>query len=194
MLQPLISAQDQEYNENTKFGYYGDFGYAAKNRATSYVPGNYTPVKGPSLSELMAETSNESKDREESDGIICLVCHSFPKEYIILPNCQQPHIYCMICAGKMVKQGPPINKYNYNRKIPQKRSNGQTIQCVLCSSVSHLDPVGGLTSLRRKKRKTETKNQLCTEHNEEFCMFCIDCTELVCYLCAQAGHSRFIFQ
>jgi len=62
---------------------------------------------------------------------------------------------------------------------------------VLCSSISHLDPVGGLSSLRRrKKRKTEDKKLQCSEHNEDFCMFCMDCVELTCYLCAGTNHSR----
>lgn len=172
------------------FGYHGSYNYDMSGEPASGPPGNYTPVKPPSMTELLAQPA-EPQEKEGGDGIVCLVCHGSPKEYIILPNCQQPHIYCMACAGKMVKQGPPVNQYNYPRRHSQKRGNAQSIQCVLCSSVSPLDPVGGLSSLRRRKRqRTETKRDKCSEHAEEYCLFCMDCVELICYQCAGAVHSR----
>lgn len=52
----------------------------------------------------------ETKEKEQ-ESVICLVCHQGLKEYIILPNCQAPHIYCMSCANKLIKQGAPQNDY-----------------------------------------------------------------------------------
>eukprot|EP01118_Nematostelium_gracile_P010118 TRINITY_DN3460_c0_g1_i2.p1 TRINITY_DN3460_c0_g1~~TRINITY_DN3460_c0_g1_i2.p1 ORF type:complete len:886 (-),score=282.73 TRINITY_DN3460_c0_g1_i2:28-2508(-) len=181
--------QDQEYStghQSNKYGYYGE-----QPQYPNKAPSNFTPVKGRSISELMAETKQEKKG-EESD-IVCLVCHNSPKEYIILPNCQQPHIYCMTCAEKMVKMGgaPPLNRYNYPRAVPNKRNNGQTIQCVLCSSMSSLDPTAGLAALRRRKKRKLENHLLCPDHSEEFNMFCMECNELVCILCAGAPvHGR----
>lgn len=83
----------------------------------------------------------------------------------------------------------PFN-YHYNKRQPKKRS-GQSIQCVLCNAVSPLDPSAGLNSLRRrKKRKIEQRQEKCSEHNEDFQLFCLEDVQLVCFMCAAAKHSR----
>jgi len=148
-----------------------------------------TPVKGINIKDLKQDI-NAPQPTIEND-LVCLICHKSVIEYVILPACQQPHIYCMSCANKMIKEGPPQNPHYGNyRENNKKRSNEHTIQCVLCSSESHLDPSGGLASLRRKKkRKLEDKNK-CPEHNEEFQMFCLDCVELICVNCLGGAHGK----
>lgn len=127
----LYVFQEEMYAEleYSQGGYdYQPYGY---HEDVSPPPSNFTPVKPPSIKELMKEAQEPQK--EDSDGIICLVCHSPCNEYIILPSCQQPHIYCMACATKMVKHGPPVNRYNhrFGRGGKQKYSSSQTIQVTI---------------------------------------------------------------
>jgi len=91
----------------------------------------------------------------------------------------------------MIKQGPPMNGISYSRMQTQKRTNGQSIQCVRCNAISTLDPVRGLSSLRRRtKRNVEEIKDKCADHNPDFQMYCFDDCELICYLCAGGSHSR----
>lgn len=165
------------------------------------IPLNFSPssktVKPPSLQELKKQEVSPP-EKEESD-IICLICHNSPREYVVLPSCQQPHIYCMTCANKMVKNQSVNNPISYrfpNRNASNKRTtSGQSIQCVLCNSSSSLDPIGGLSSLRRRKRrKMEEKKPICPIHNEEFMLFCLDDMESICYVCAGSTHSKHNFE
>jgi len=162
--------------------------YNSYNYQNSQIP-SFTPVKPPSMSELKKENT-EPKDRDYDPEIVCLICHQSPKEYIVLPNCQQPHIYCMTCAHKMINSKNTNSPFRGRRRSPLHNNRGSIIQCVLCSAISNLDPVGGLTSLRRRKRKkTEDKRDKCREHNEDYCFFCMDDSELLCFMCA-SKHSR----
>lgn len=179
----------EEYNENP---YLHQTSY--KREYSPHSKRFHQPIKPPPLSELSKE-DEPMKDQDYDPDIVCLICHQSPKEYIILPACQQPHIYCMACATKMIKQGNPKNRYGYGYSrfsSAHKRATngiGQPIKCVLCSAVSTLDPDAGLNYLRRKKRKVEEQiTGRCSIHNEDFCLFCFDDYELICHLCA--GHQR----
>ncbi len=79
--------QEEEYSGKNKYKHHDAFGYDEYASA----PVNSTPVKPPSLSELKKEDT-APKDKDYDPEIICLVCRQSPKEYIVLPNCQQPHV------------------------------------------------------------------------------------------------------
>ena len=106
--------------------------------------------------------------QEEADAdpdFYCLVCRGRPTEFITLPNCSQPHVYCTACANKLL-QPPTVHRYGrfYGSLSRQKRwkqlqqtlSNKKQIQCVLCKSVNYVDAATGIDPLRRirKRRKT----------------------------------------
>jgi len=160
----------------------------------------YNPIKPPTMKELLEQTDeNQNSEKISGDSISCLICHQPLKEYIILPGCLTPHIYCIPCAGKMTKQGGNINPMNYRRlhgKLKEvNNTQTQTIQCVLCSKVSTIDPIGGLKSLRRKRKRADSERpDHCLEHNEEYQMFCMDDQELICYSCAGGAHARHNYE
>eukprot|EP01119_Soliformovum_irregulare_P018691 TRINITY_DN5781_c0_g1_i2.p1 TRINITY_DN5781_c0_g1~~TRINITY_DN5781_c0_g1_i2.p1 ORF type:complete len:609 (-),score=152.14 TRINITY_DN5781_c0_g1_i2:44-1870(-) len=151
-----------------------------------HAPPSFVPVKPPKLEDLM-------KPQETSDeDVACVVCHSSPQEYIVLPACQVPHVYCMPCANKVMAQGGiPNNPYHHRRAKAVKTG----IQCVLCKASSPVDPSVGLAALkRRKKRKMDQNVNQCPLHNEEYLLFCIDDMQLICYMCAGAEHARHIYE
>ena len=53
------------------------------------------------MKELTKEDDDETTTIHDPETV-CLVCHQSPNEYIIIPTCQQPHVYCMSCASKML--------------------------------------------------------------------------------------------
>jgi hypothetical protein len=41
-----------------------------------------------------------AQDPDYDPAIVCLICKQSPMSYIVLPSCEQPHIYCYSCAEK----------------------------------------------------------------------------------------------
>jgi hypothetical protein len=172
--------QEQEFSENggnfyqDKSSYYTpDYTPSTLHFSASLTPlepsTNFTPIKPPSMAELTKQDL-VTKETDYDPEIVCLICHQSPKDYIILPSCQQPHVYCMQCSNKMLNNTvQQTNRYR-NYSTPRKSRNGQqSLQCVLCSSISYLDNLNSLR--RRKKRKVETMSK-CPIHGEEFCLYC----------------------
>jgi hypothetical protein len=85
------------------------------------------------------------EDADYDPSVVCLICKSSPKTYIVLPSCEQPHIYCFSCAQRSQQTPRDEERYGmfgrYNNRN-RNNTNAATITCVLCKSVSKLDPSG----------------------------------------------------
>jgi len=96
---------------------------------------------------VSVETSTEEKDEgnekpseSNEEEFQCLICYEVPDEYVILPMCKVPHLYCMECAEKMMSNQPQQNTYSspYYRRGGTNNASNKTIQCPLCSAVTPL--------------------------------------------------------
>jgi hypothetical protein len=126
---------------------------------TSVELRNKTDDWSPVARTVSTQEKNLDSEREEDDEFQCLICYespdgtllllfslffSYPKpssispssEYIVLPMCKTPHIYCMECAERLYQQ-----------------TNTSRIQCPLCSVVTPVDSGRGLRGLRRRRKK-----------------------------------------
>jgi len=152
-----------------------------------------------------------TKEEAEDPDFYCLVCRGRPKEFITLPNCAQPHVYCINCANKLL-QPPTLQRYGrYNyaaaarhqkkiRQLQESLAKKKQIQCVLCKSINLVDAGSGIDPLRRirKRRKTSEQAQvqqvdpgICLEHNDAVIMFCTEYMQLMCPQCLMSDqHSK----
>jgi len=185
-------------------------------------------VKPPSreemLNSLLKEEEDEALQRTSTstqNNIICIVCHKQLDEYITLPNCAQPHPYCTKCSEKLVERGNMRREWTRKRKRTQPEKEEKIrISCLLCKSVSEIDPVKGILMYRRRKNQrfsistdqinneddieekplkkqknesneTSTQTLYCPEHNEELLLFCTNYMQLMCVKClALDNHSK----
>jgi hypothetical protein len=57
----------------------------------------------------MLQAPHDEDKGQSREGMLCTVCHqSLDDEYVILPECKQPHPYCQACASKLVR---PFRKF-----------------------------------------------------------------------------------
>lgn len=116
------------------------------------------------------------------------MCFFLFLEYIILPNCAQPHVYCVSCAQKLMETTntqPPRFLYSLPRRI-RSSSNQPQITCVLCKSVTYIDIKIGLEGLKRRRKRQQVPEltpDFCSTHKTEHIMFCLKSMQLICPQC-----------
>jgi len=160
--------------------------YFAHHSHDAVPPGKPGPkVKPPSLDELKKQAMEEKKEED-----VCIVCKQPPIEYIYLPSCQVPHIYCISCAQKTIQPQPVNYRFARSKRKPVTKN---AIKCVLCGSINPLDPAIGVSGLRRVKKRKYPDSftpMICPEHKEEFIMFCTEFMQLMCPHCFMAEHHK----
>ena len=79
------------------------------------------------MAELMAQGAGGGHHAHPSEGtagaqdpdydpaIVCLICKQSPMSYIVLPSCEQPHIYCYSCAEKRYTRHTCTHSTLYDR-------------------------------------------------------------------------------
>jgi ubiquitin-conjugating enzyme E2 Z len=184
-----FALQQQLYNEIA-----AEESFDAPEDEVTYRP-NRLKIKPPPLSELKTSTVDDPNSE-----IKCIICRQSLDEYIILPNCAQPHIYCMSCAQKTMKNTtpeqyppPPYKLPFLRRKKNQSLPSQQHITCVLCKSVTYFDEKNGIEALKRRKRPqvSELTPDFCPKHKTEHIMFCLKSMQLVCPEClVSSEHNR----
>jgi hypothetical protein len=185
-------------------------------------------VKPPSREEMLNSLLKEEEEEalqltstSTQNNIICIVCHKELNEYIALPNCAQPHPYCTKCSEKLVERGNMRREWTRKRKRTQpEKEEIIRISCLLCKSISEIDPVKGILMYRRRKNQrfsistdqipneddieeklskkqrneateTSTKTLYCPEHNEELLLYCTNYMQLMCSKClTEDNHAK----
>jgi len=85
--------------------------------------------------------------------------------------------------------------FSYSRTSHKRELSSNSIQCVLCQSISTFDPAsGGINALKSKKRRVLVDVSNCPQHAEELCLFCIQCSELICPVCTGSTHAKHNFE
>eukprot|EP01124_Arcella_intermedia_P004017 TRINITY_DN1226_c1_g2_i1.p1 TRINITY_DN1226_c1_g2~~TRINITY_DN1226_c1_g2_i1.p1 ORF type:complete len:419 (-),score=121.92 TRINITY_DN1226_c1_g2_i1:116-1372(-) len=172
-------------------------------------------VKPPSRAEICRTAEEEMSAKVSGNEILCIVCHKeTQEEYVTLPNCSQPHIYCVGCAEKLVERGSAKDaRYLHGRKRNRDSTNNNIVRvhCLLCKCITEVDSKIGIRYYRKRKNrfplledeskepplkrtKTENEKQVapkCPEHGEEFILFCISYMQLMCPECLKRDdHSK----
>eukprot|EP01122_Echinamoeba_exundans_P007647 TRINITY_DN2398_c0_g1_i1.p1 TRINITY_DN2398_c0_g1~~TRINITY_DN2398_c0_g1_i1.p1 ORF type:complete len:897 (+),score=244.48 TRINITY_DN2398_c0_g1_i1:337-3027(+) len=184
----LAAALQAQFNDEVKGGKQG-----WRNNNNKPQPASGQKVKPPKMEDLM-----KSDAAVADPDLVCLVCRQSPSEYITLPNCGQPHTYCMACAGKLVKSMSSFSQElrylppNISRVLHKERDK-KMITCVLCKSVNFID-ASGITPLRRiakRKRAPDAPLYQCPVHpNEASILFCTEFNQLCCPECLMGDSHR----
>ncbi len=141
----------------------------------------------------MKSNLNPESDPNYDPNIVCIVCRQSPVDYIVLPNCPQPHVYCSPCATKLSKPEDPNQHHPWGMR--QRRSNkkhegpGGSVSCVLCRTVSPL-PDQGLAALRQRRVLAKEDPMMCPTHNQEVLMFCTAVMQRMCPACIVADEHK----
>jgi len=140
----------------------------------------------------MKSNLNPESDPNYDPNIVCIVCRQSPVDYIVLPNCPQPHVYCAPCAIKLSK---PDENQHHPWGMRQRRNNkkregpGGSVSCVLCRAVSPL-PDQGLSALRQRRVLAKEDPMMCPSHNQEVLMFCTAAMQRMCPACIVADEHK----
>lgn len=140
----------------------------------------------------MKSNLNPESDPNYDPNIVCIVCRQSPVDYIVLPNCPQPHYYCLPCATKLSKpEDPQHHPWGMRQRRNNKKKDGPggSVSCVLCRTVSPL-PDQGLAALRQRRVLAKEDPMICPSHNQEVLMFCTAVMQRMCPVCIVADEHK----
>jgi len=206
LMDPLIHSEDQpiQLQQTLQASPFNLLLYQHQSLNSTTNPLLDIRVRPPSLEEMGLDSNMENYDSD----VICVVCHQIPMNFVVLPNCLQPHIFCIHCASKLAKQGPSSEffatikqKKGFDRSLAhQMRAAEQStyVSCVLCQRLSELKPP--FNSLHHINQRNPTKcaeadKTMCAEHHLLLDKFCPTFMQFVCPACVllprHAEHSHY---